>query len=309
MYFTELTEASWDTDGDGFPAEYEDDEVSTYYPIVVGGMDYGFYIKHFPVDFDEELSGARIPFSEVSDVDDHLKAQIEYQTDSIDLVEALVRRRVTLAMAEFAGDTRLDSLGRQIENDLSSHVNGPFGPHEIYEYSSFDAHMEEDALADDWSGAWGSGLVIWSGHGSETRTVVNDGTWGSTDYKSFIHRNDAPYLTDTFTRSIVISISCLNARPSTSGNLTHRLMEHAAVGMFSHTGVMFYLHNRSAAWGAESYGADMGYLLSRELVNGRGIGDAMRQVRGGRTASSRARAKGLLVITAYGDPSCGYRYE
>ena len=86
-------------------------------------------------------------------------------------------------------------------------------------------------------------------------------------------------------------------------------MEHAAVGMFSHTGVMFYLHNRSADWGDESYGADMGYLLSKELVDGVSIGDAMREVRGGRSASSRARAKGLLVITAYGDPSCGYIYE
>jgi len=309
MYFTELTEACWDTDGDGFPAEYEDDEVTSYYSVNVGGMDYGFYVKHFPVDFDEEISGARIPFSEVSDVDEHLEAQIEYQTDSIDLIEALVRRRVTLAMAEFADDTRMDTLGRQIESDVSSHVNGPFGPYEIYEYSSYDTHMEQDALADEWQGTWGSGLVIWSGHGSETRTVVNDGSWSSVDYRNFISGNDASSLTTTFTRSIVISISCLNARPSNSNNLTHRLMEHAAVGMFSHTGVMFYLHNRSADWGDESYGADMGYLLSKELVDGVSIGDAMREVRGGRSASSRSRAKGLLVITAYGDPSCGYIYE
>lgn len=309
MYFTELTKASWDTDGDGFPAEYEDDEISTYYPVTVGGMDYGFYVKHFPVDFDEEISGARIPFSHVSDVDDHLEAQIQYQTDSIDFVEALVRRRVTLAMAEFAHDTRMDTLGRQIESDVSSHMNGPFGTYEIYEYPSYDTHMEEDALADEWQGTWGAGLVIWSGHGSETRTVVNDGTWSSVDYENFISGGDASALTTTFTRSIVISISCLNARPSNSNNLTHRLMEHAAAGMFSHTGVMFYLHNRSAAWGDESYGADMGYLLSKELVDGVAIGDAMRRVRGGRSASSRARAKGLLVITAYGDPSCGYIYQ
>ena len=304
MYFTELTKPCWDLDGDGFPGEYEDDMDHTYYSVA----GYGFHVYSYPVDFDEELSAARIPFSDVSDVDDHLQAQIDYQTDTPDFFEWLVRRRVILAMAEFASDTCMDSLGRQIKSDLDSYGTGVFSTHEMYEYPSYDAHMEEDALADEWSDMWGAGMVIWSGHGSENRTVVNDGTWSSKDNRNFIHGSDAPGLTTTFTRSIVISISCLNARPSYSSNLTHDLMEDAAVGMFSHTGVMFYTHPRSIAWGDESWGADTGYLISKRLTDGQGIADSLSRTRRTRSASSRARTKGLLVITAYGDPSCKYLY-
>jgi hypothetical protein len=308
LYFTELTQADWDADNDGFPGELSDDILRVYYPAGTD-MDYGFYVNQYGIDFDQEISGARIPFSEVSDVDDHLLAQIEYQTDAIDFVGALVRRRVTLAMAEFDSTTSLDSLGRQIAGELTSHVMGPFAPVEIYETPSYDILMEEDALADEWSGAWGSGLVIWAGHGSEYRTVVNEGTWSSTSYESFIRDTDAPGLTEVFTRAIVISISCLNARPSFRSNLTHDLMEHTAVGMFANTGVTYYLPSRSAAWGDESYGSDLSYDVSQSLVDGFAIGDSLRRARCGRSASSVGRAQSLIVITAYGDPSCGYRYE
>lgn len=308
MYYTELTKATWDADGDGFPAEYDDDEIYTYY-LVGGAIEYGFHVYEYPVDFDEELKGARIPFSNVSDVDDHLEAQIKYQTDEIDLLEALVRRTAILAMAEFSDDTAMDTLGRQIESDLSSHARGPYGAYEMYEYTSYDEDLIQDALADKWSGTWGAGLVVWSGHGSETRTVVNDGTWSSIDYQNFISGSDASSLTTSFTRSIVISISCLNARPSRSNNLAHELMEHAAVGVFAHTSVMYYNDTRTTAWGDGSLGADYCYLISENLLSGCPIGDSIQDARSARFPSNQSRTKGLLALTAFGDPSCAWILE
>jgi hypothetical protein len=305
MYYTELTLADWDNDGDGFPAEYDDDETRIYYPVG-GAIEYGFHVYEYPVDFEEELKGARIPFSNVGDVDDHLQEQIKYQTDDVDFLETLVRRTAILAMAEFSGATAMDTLGRQLESDLSSHVRGPYGSYEIYEFSSYDALMQEDALFDKWSDTWGAGLVVWSGHGSERRTVVNEGSWSSTDYKNFIHASDAPNLTTTFTRSIVISASCLNARSSWSNNLAHELMEHAAVGVFAHTSVMYYNSGRTAAWGDLSLGADYCYLIAENLLDGLPIGDSIQSARSARSPSNQTRTKGLLALTAFGDPSCPY---
>ncbi|MCH2103389.1 MAG: C25 family cysteine peptidase [Planctomycetes bacterium] len=305
MYYTELTASCWDQDGDGFPGEFEDDFEHSYYSL----YGFGFHVFSYPIDFDEELSAARIPFSDVQKVDENLAAQIEYQTNTLDLFESLVRRSVILAMAEFADGTRMDNLGRQIEDDLEAYGTGIFGETEIYETPTYDEHMDKDALKDEWGGTWGAGLVIWSGHGNQSATVVNDGTWSAIDYRNFIHRSNSASLTTTFTRSIVISLSCLNAFPSASTNLTHELMEDAAVGMFSHTGVMFYINPRSVAWGDESWGSDLGYLITQRLTNGEGMADSLSRTRRTRSASSRQRAKGMLVITAYGDPTCKYLYQ
>lgn len=298
LYYTELSRGDWDLDGDGFPGEFLEDRRSFSLPGF-SAEEYGYYKNGYAIDFDEELTGARIPFGDVERVDAHLEAQIEHQSVVPDDFEMSIRERVMLAMGEFYLSTNLNILGLMIGNEARAHVNGPFTTTEIYEVPGGDLPMGEDALSDAWSGEFGEGLVVFSGHGSDLRTVTRDGI-------PFIHADDVPSLNTTFTRSIVISIACLNARPSTTDNLTHELLEHAAVGMYAHTGSGFYLQNRYDLFGELSYMADLGYLISQELMAGSSIGASLRETRATRSTPDAQSAQNLLVITAYGDPSGGY---
>jgi hypothetical protein len=309
LYYTELSQVDWDRDGDGFPGEFVDDRFATFFPGHLP-VEYGFFVDQYPIDFDEELTSARIPFGDIERVDAHLNAQIQYQGGVSNEAERQARRRVTLAMAEFHWSTSIHLLGRLIGNEAMGYAGNPFTLTDIYQVPAYDVFMEEDALADHWSQQFGEGLVIFAGHGSARRTVVNvDTTWALTHYMPFIQDSDVPNLTSTFARSIVISIACQNSKPSVQDNLTHELLVHTSVGMFAHTGSGFYLRLRSNPFGELAYAADLGYLISLELMAGQSIGESLRSTRGTRVFSDSASAQNLLVMTAYGDPTSSYLYQ
>jgi len=322
MYYGELSRAHWDQDGDGFPGERSNDRFEVYMGTQ-GSNNQGVNTYQFGCDFDMELDVARIPFSSLQRVDSHLAAQIEYQSTPMNPMLQAVRRRVLLSMAELDSTTDEASLGRQLEGDLDAHASAlPFFCTGLYQSTPYDVLLTEGALPGIWGDKAGAGLVIWTGHGNSQGVYLNQGHWITwpvdlTDWRPMLDTTDVGGLNADITRSVAIAMSCLNARPSSGFNLAHRLMDDASIGVFANTGCGFYRQGRVSDWGTMNLCEDVGYQISRNLLEGDTIGAALAEVRrigdpngwtdaGGDTASSGVEAQGLLVANAFGDPTGRY---
>ncbi|MBC7315544.1 MAG: hypothetical protein H5T70_03905, partial [Chloroflexi bacterium] len=256
FYYADLT-SNWDFDGDGRLGEYIQDRVDQ-----TGG-----------IDRTAEVYVGRIPFYEsLADLDAILAKIIAYQGAAGNLTW---REKMLIAAAisnhgpqDENGDgvPDLPEAYRTFGDDWGEYlktlaVGNGFSPYTLYEkegvYSDGSAYPLTPANAplneSNFLGAWanGYGFVAWWGHGSYLgayrRIWANDDAPPNpgdhiTQYDA--ETTDAAFITsyslsslDNSRPSYVAQVSCLNAQPESSVNLSYSLLKQGAIGTFGATRV------------------------------------------------------------------------
>ena len=281
QYYAELT-GNWDSDGDGFVGEYEDDSMC----------------------YDDELRVGRIPTEDVSIIDDVLERTMLYEDDS----SSPPSYRGDVAFALSFSDTRTDGayLGEQIETD--PYVHSGFTQWNYYQAaSSFSASatLTDGNLPFDWSNG-DYGLVVWWGHGSSSGTSVGySGAWDG----ELMASTSATAL-DASRPTFVIQISCSNAKPETAGNITHTLIQEQAVSCIAASRTSIYIVGKTS-FGDNCDNASVGYWCSvnqlTEEPNGRAT-VLMRWYCSESTSMAQWKRTNLLIHNVYGDPSLRFEF-
>jgi hypothetical protein len=300
-YYGDLSD-DWDLDGDGYAASFDDDYITATTYISTNGFNYVRTYKDYGIDMDMEVRVGRIPFDDISDIDNVLDRTISYESRNLAADPAPGRKRVYLAMSAFADDADYSYLGRQIHNDFID----PEGLNATTLYEpgspfSHDIDLEKEALISEWTGQ-GAGMVIWAGHGSSRRAAIRyDGT-------DLMHRDDAPYL-DHSPRSFVFQGSCKTAEAEVSNALAHEMLKNGVMVTIAGTRNSWYQHGQTD-FGISYYIGDIGYWVAKSYSKGWRAGKAVKYMRSKIDFQDHKQAlQNAITYNLYGDPSVRFKWK
>lgn len=299
LYYGDLS-STWDVDGDGYVAAYDDDYVTHSSHVSSGGHDYTLTWREYGVDFDQEVLVSRVPFDTVSDIDAVLAATVNYQTATMTSSLVTARKRVYLAMSDFSDDTDMSYLGHQIQMS-DSHPAGltTWSFYERQDYYDGTAYLENEALINRWT-AQGAGLVAWTGHGSWSGANIR---YDDTDLMNYA---DIPSF-NSYPRAFVVQGSCRNAEPEYANCVSHRLLRYCAVGCVGGTRNSWFDSGRTS-YGSDCKIGDLVYEVTANLIGGSSIGSSLSKFRSTSAADSSTDFQNLMTYNAYGDPHGRYDF-
>jgi len=239
-YYADLTD-NWDSDGDGYPGEYGDDDLTLQPDVYVG----------------------RLPFDNSADIKNYIEKLIKYEMDNGEW------KKQALLLGPLTDPEHHCPLGGDYwVEPLKNNILQPAGFKctVMYEKEGLvicprpcDYPLNEQNVISEWSK--GYGLVEWFSHGSEKAAwrVV----WYNLDHPDwipFIQSSDNKLLNDD-QPSIVWSHGCLTAKPECLDNLCYSLLKHGAIIVCGAT----------RPWG--EYG-EHGREFNREIIRGKSVGEA-----------------------------------
>lgn len=284
-FYAELS-GNWDLNGDGVFGVFGQDTAA-------GG-----------IDSSDEVVVGRIPVygTNFAALDAILQKTIAYESEDASTAEW--RKQVLLPMSYSDTSTDGANLGERINTNLLSPAG--YSSFRMYQQgscsssfnSSFgsDAELTSDAVKGRWQGS-AYGLVTWWGHGSQTLAALGGGsTWCGTLFAS----NEAASLSD-LQPAVTFQVSCLNAYPEQSDNLSYSLLKNGAVATVGATRVSWYYVGQTNFSGSPS-NAGLSYEFTRRMVQGSSVGKAMVDTRAAVSFSSDSMFMNRLDFNLYGDP-------
>ena len=295
-FFADLT-GDWDSDGDNYYGEYDDDNVNFTADVYVG----------------------RIPFyGDYDDLDSILNKTIYYNG---------IKQNILLPMAIcFYEKEYNEYTERNDGRDIPKYViedtcipNG-WGHHVMYERSGLDPvptsapYYDEPINKTNVINAWNSGdygIVFWSGHGSYDGALRK--YWASDDNSDGLPSPDemiwesfmSSLYTDTLldTNVFTYQCSCLNGYPEYSDNLQYSLLKNGAICTVAAT--------RPAGFSWTTYPwvpkgdndcREIGYKYVKNLVNNKeSTGESLYNAKFNPGEDECWR--NLMHFNIYGDPS------
>lgn len=270
FYFSELT-GNWDADGDGKFGETDDVKAS-------GG-----------IDAFSDIAVGRIPCynGNYSTVDKILQKCIDYETE--DDISASWRKNMLLAMDGYYGSEGPE-VGEKIKDDIQS-ATSSWDFYRIYcrNYGSpEESRLTPSAVTNAWSSGT-YGIVSWLTHGSETKAM----NIFSTSY--------VPQLNDKYP-SFVIMGSCLNGKPTNSGNLAYEVLKNGGAGVIAGSETTIYKQPMGNFVGS-SYNHGLIHAITKNIaIDGTFIIDAFNNAR---HDADMGCWKNYVCYNLYGDPTLG----
>ncbi len=299
-YYADLT-GDWDSDGDGFPGEYGQDNVDWVAEVYVGRIasndadgthDICKKLVKFEAEdasswkYDALLLGAFSNFEN----EDHDTTTV--RTDGADLMEDMI---TDMLGTGWSTTTMYEKAGRDTSDYL---CNTP---------------LTHNNAINDWStGSYG--IVNWWGHGNWNGASRK--WWSSDDgdgvpeaaemsWQRFIENADAPSLDDAHP-SIVFANSCLCGQPDAAGKcLGQTLLEQGSSGMVASTRVSWYFDGWDSHW--DGGNASIDYYFFEELLNNdKKLGEALfdaKVTHDSRHVTMWHEQMNMFDFCLYGDPS------
>ncbi len=300
-YYAELT-SDWDSDGDGFPGEYDNDDIDFVAEVYVGRISSNDAdethnickkLIKFEADnaagwkYDALLLGAFSNF----EFEDSIATN--FRTDGAELMEDMISDMLgglwsTTTMYEKAG---LDTSDYLCDTPLThGHVTGDW-PTGTYGIVNWWAHGARDGASRKW---WSS-----DGNGNGTPEA------GEMSWQRFIENPDTPSLDDDHP-SIVFANSCWCGQPDASGKcLAQRCLEQGSSGMVASTRVSWYFPGWDSHW--DGGNASVDYYFFDELINGdKKLGEALFDAKVTHKANHVTmwhEQMNMFDFCLYGDPS------
>lgn len=263
-YYAALT-GDWDSDGDGYPAEFGQDTV----------------------DFVPEVSVGRIPFSDSATVASICGKLVSFEGDTSPWKDnaLLIGAMSNYANEDFSGFPRTD--GANLMEVMIPDMLSGWSYTTMYEKEGLDPcaylcdyPVSHANVVSDWS-ANDYGIVNWWAHGGDDAAwrkwwEYDDGNGVPEGYEiywePFFENYDVPSLDDEHP-SIIFSCACNNAWPEYD-NLAKKLLEHGSAGMVASTRVSWY----NEGWTYEGSGGNASldyYFFHYMIVEGEKVGDAL----------------------------------
>ncbi len=271
LYYADLT-GDWDADNDGFYGEGDDDMVS-------GGIDLNW-----------ELYVGRIPFyGSFSDLDAILQKIINYESTSVE--SAQWRKNILLPMEPSDESTPGYHLGEAIKDDL---LPSDWSYYRVYDqnYGLYPSPEKTPCSVSNVTNSWNSssfGTAVWWTHGSQTSAA---------DIMDISHTGSL----DDFRPSVVFQVSCLNAYPENSSNLSYSLLKNGSIAAIGASRVSWYSKGQTI-FSNSNTNTGLAYDFTRELVSeGKTIGEALFAVKED-SCSINAWWMNYTDFNLYGDPS------
>jgi hypothetical protein len=299
-YYAELT-SNWDSDGDGFPGEYNQDNI----------------------DWVAEVYVSRIASNNATTIHNICKKMVEFEAE-----DASSWKYDALLLGAFSNFTNEDSSGwsktdgaELMEDMISDMLGGIWSTTTMYEKvgedtSAYlcDQDLTHNNVIIDWStGTYG--IVNWWAHGGWNRASRK---WWASDsngdsipdstemsWERFIQNSDAPSLDDNHP-SIIFANSCWCGQPDTNKCLAQTLLEQGSSGMVASTRVSWY----RTGWDSPADGgnASLDYYFFDELVNNdKKLGEALYDAKVTYAANHLWRGwkhqMNLYDFCLWGDPS------
>jgi len=263
-YYAALT-GSWDSDGDGYPAEFGQDTV----------------------DFVPEISVGRIPFNDSATVADICGKLVSFEGDTSPWKDnaLLIGAMSNYANENFSGFPRTD--GAELMEEMIPDMLSGWTHTTMYEKTGLDVcpyacdyPVTHTNVVSNWS-ANDYGVVNWWAHGGTDAAWRK--WWGYDDgdgvpegheiyWDVFFENYDVTSLDDDHP-SIIFSCACNNAWPEYD-NLAKRLLEHGSAGMVASTRISWY----NEGWTDEGSGGNASldyYFFHYMIVEGEKVGDAL----------------------------------
>jgi hypothetical protein len=263
-YYAELT-SDWDSDGDGYPGEYGQDNI----------------------DFIPEVAVGRLPFSNSALITSVCNKLVAFESDATDWKDnaLLIGAMSNYANENNSGLPRTD--GAELMEEMVGDMLSGWSTIRMYEKSGYlpcpypaDLPLNQANVVDTWS-AGDFGIVNWWAHGSEDAAWrkwwdFDDGDGipeGNEMYWStFFENGDVPGL-DYDHPSIIFSCACNNAWLEFN-SLAQNLLSHGSAGMVASTRVSWY----NEGWTDELSGgnASLDYYFFHYLIaENENVGDAL----------------------------------
>jgi parallel beta-helix repeat protein len=299
-YYAELT-SDWDSDGDGFPGEYNDDNIDWAADVYVG----------------------RIASNDASQTHEICKKLVEFEAENAAgwKYNALLGGAFSNFANEDGDPNNLRTDGAELMEDMiTDMLGGLWSTTTMYEKAGRDTSnylcdtpLTHDNFTSDWNtGTYG--IVNWWAHGGRTGASRK---WWSTDdgdgvpeagemsWQRFIENDDAPSLDDDHP-SIVFANSCWCGQPDGAGEcLGQKLLKQGSSGMVASTRVSWYW----TGWDDESDGgnASIDYNFFDELLNrDKKVGEALfdaKVTHGSQHVTIWHEQMNMFDFNLYGDPS------
>ncbi|MCD4681055.1 MAG: hypothetical protein K8S00_11790, partial [Bacteroidales bacterium] len=275
FYFAELSSNNWDSDGDNYFGEYNDDfngDPPRAAEIVVGRIPY---------------------YGSINDLD-HILAKIITYENTYE-ADAVWRQNILLPMKPSDGITPGYHLGEEIKDNILT-PNG-WNYHRVYEldYSLTPPPTTTPCTVDNVTDAWNGddfGGIFWWTHGNQTYAY---------DIMDLTH---AATLDDEHP-GFTFQCSCRNGEPSTTNNLGYTLLKNGCINTISATTVSFYSSQTLFAGTASNSGMTFEYskrLINDEMTSGNALNDLRFEV--GWNGGS-GYWYNYLTFNIYGCPSVG----
>ena len=263
-YYADLT-GDWDSDGDGFFGELNEDAVDFVPEVIVG----------------------RIPFNDSATVASVCNKLIAFESDTSSWKNnaLLLGAMSSYANQNYSGLPETD--GAVLMELMITDMLTGWSYTTMYEKNGIDPStyacdypLSVDNVYDQWI-SHRYGIVNWWAHGSDDAawsmwwdTDDGDGVPGSGEmgWEPFFTVYDAPYL-DAGHPAIVFSCSCDNGDPEVDC-LAKALLQCGSAGMVASTRVSWFIEG----WGVENWGgnASIDYHFFKYLINeGEPVGDAL----------------------------------
>jgi len=263
-YYADLT-GNWDSDGDGYYGEYNQDNV----------------------DFIPEVLVGRIPFSDTTSVTSICQKLVNFEQDTSDWKNnALLLGAISnYANEDNTGFPRTD--GAVLMETMISNMLSGWNYTTMYEQAGLDPctsycdlSLNSYNVVSNWS-ANDYGIVNWWAHGSSDAAWRKWWEWDDGDgvpegyemgWETFFQNYDVSSL-DNDHSAIIFSCSCDNGYPE-QDNLAKRLLNHGSAGIVASTRVSWY----NEGWSDELSGgnASMDYYFYYYLIHeNQKVGDAL----------------------------------
>jgi len=263
-YYAELT-SDWDSDGDGFPGEYGEDDIDFIPEVIVG----------------------RLPFSDPSTVTAVCNKLVAFEGDAGSWKDnaLLLGAMSNYYNEDYVGLPRTD--GAELMEEMVTDMLTGWSYTRMYEEAGLDPStftgdlpLTHANVVDTWSST-DFGIVNWGAHGSV------DAAWRKWwDYDDgddvpealeinwdvFFENSNTASLNDEHP-SIVFSCACDNGWPEVD-NLARNLLEHGSAGIVAATRLTWF----NEGWTNESSGgnASVDYFFFHYLINeNEKLGDAL----------------------------------
>ncbi|MBD3233935.1 MAG: hypothetical protein GF315_09465, partial [candidate division Zixibacteria bacterium] len=291
-YYADLSRPdylSWDSDGDGYPGEFQQDHPDFFAEISVGRIpsdDYSeiFYALNKIMEFEQDNGAWKKQSLHAGSIlfhrnQDHSGVPlVDGATIACYVQKDIMTDWSISRLCEYDGLAPSPFKPKPIVISESSLISDPINPWTSLTY---------DYFIDNWRNGQYS-VVIWAGHGSAMGAVRSVWFWDDGDNVPETHEITQPWIihNDTFLEddysSIVFAISCLVGYPEANyyGRLgVEMLVEHrigASIGVLSATRGSAV----SAEWPSSPGGAGFYYYeFHRYMINGNGetqsVGDAL----------------------------------
>jgi len=257
-YYADLT-GDWDSDGDGYYGEYDEDNV----------------------DFVAEVYVGRIPWSNATTVTSICQKLVNFESDNSSWKSnaLLLGAMSNYANEDFSGWDRTD--GADLMEEMISDMLSGWSYTTMYEKEGLnpcpydcDYPITHINVVNNWSSN-DYGIVNWWAHGGQTGAWRKWWAWDDGDgvpetespdeisWQAFISNSDVSSLDDDHP-SLIFSCSCNNGWPEVS-NLGKELLKYGSSGIVASTRISWY----TVGWLDETWGgnASIDYYFFHYLIN------------------------------------------